>query len=317
MSDDYKLFVGDCKDVLRDLPDNSVDGCITDPPYGMGMEEWDHFVPTQEIWEEVIRVLKPGAFCLSFCSPQLYHRMATAVDDAGFDIKDQIMWMITTKMPSKNRLKQAHEPVVVAQKPFRGAIDANFEEWGVGKIDTTDTRVPWDGEPPTGWVKNGMARRSFGKDGKHARASIIETQKEVWILKETNEVVLFGNEDANPTGRYPSNIIGEVLPQHQKYFYAPRVTRKERGDYNDHPTPKPIALMSYLVKIYCPPNGIVLDPFCGSGSTGIGALLEGRKFCGIDLDERYIEISKRRIQDHVFSTQAKHDTRTAQKGHRK
>jgi site-specific DNA-methyltransferase (adenine-specific) len=141
----YKLFTGDCLDILKQLPDNSVDSCITDPPYGMGMEHWDHSVPSVSIWEEVMRVLKPGAFCLSFCSPQLYHRMATAVEEAGFNIQDQIMWMITTKMPKKNRLKPAHEPIVVAQKPFKGSIDNNFEEWGVGKIDVLTTRVPWDG----------------------------------------------------------------------------------------------------------------------------------------------------------------------------
>lgn len=277
----YKLVQGNCLEVLKTLKDNSIDNCITDPPYGMGMEHWDFAVPTKDIWLEVKRVLKPGGFCLSFCSPQLYHRMATAVDDAGFDIKDQIMWMITTKMPKKNRLKPAHEPIVVAQKPFKGSIKANFEEWGVGQIDVTNTRVPWDGKPPTGWVKGGMQRRTFGKDGKTTG-----TQKE------------FGKEDANPAGRYPSNIIGEVQKEHQKYFYAPRVTRKERGEYNDHPTPKPISLMSYLVKVYCPPDTIVLDPFCGSGSTGIGAILEGRHFIGIDLEEKYIDISERRIQDH-------------------
>ena len=277
----YKLIQGDSLEVLKTLKDNSIDNCITDPPYGMGMEHWDFAVPTKDIWLEVKRVLKPGGFCLSFCSPQLYHRMATAVDDAGFDIKDQIMWMITTKMPKKNRLKPAHEPIVVAQKPFKGSIKANFEEWGVGQIDVTNTRVPWDGKPPTGWVKGGMQRRTFGKDGKTTG-----TQKE------------FGKEDANPAGRYPSNIIGEVQKEHQKYFYAPRVTRKERGEYNDHPTPKPISLMSYLVKVYCPPDTIVLDPFCGSGSTGIGAILEGRHFIGIDLEQKYINISERRIQDH-------------------
>ena len=282
MRKENKLFVGNCLDVLKALEDNSIDSCITDPPYGMGMEHWDHSVPTVKIWKEVIRVLKPGAFCLSFCSPQLYHRMATAVEDAGFEIKDQIMWMITTKMPKKNRLKQAHEPIVVAQKPFRGSIKSNFEEWGVGVIDVTNTRVPWDGKPPTGWVKGGHQRRTFGKEGKTTG-----TQKE------------FGKEDANPDGRYPSNIIGDVLEEHQKYFYAPRVTRKERGEYNDHPTPKPISLMSYLCKVYCPPGKTVLDPFCGSGSTGIGALLEGRKFIGIDMEEKYISIANRRIEDHM------------------
>lgn len=282
---EYKLIHADCLEALRVMEDNSIDNCITDPPYGMGMEHWDHSVPTTKIWTEVLRVLKPGGFCLSFCSPQLYHRMATAVEDAGFDIKDQIMWMITTKMPKKNRLKPAHEPIVVAQKPFKGSIKANFEEWGVGQIDIETTRVPWEGKPPTGWVKGGMQRRTFGKEGKTTG-----TQEE------------FGKEDANPAGRYPSNIIGKVQKIHQKYFYAPRVTRKERGEYNSHPTPKPISLMSYLVRVYCPPGTIVLDPFCGSCSTGIGALLEGRNFIGIDLESEYIEISEKRIIDHCSDT---------------
>jgi DNA modification methylase len=278
MTIDFK--VGSCLDVLAEYPDNSFDSCITDPPYGMGMEVWDHTVPGKEFWEEVNRVLKPGAFCLSFCSPHLYHRLACSIEDATFDIKDQIMWMITTKMPLKNRLKQAHEPIAVAQKPFEGTLKANFEKWGVGLIDTQNTRVPWDGKPPTGWVKGGHQRRTFGKDGKTTG-----TQKE------------FGKEDANPKGRYPSNIIGTTLPEHQKYFYAPRVTRKERGEYNNHPTPKPIALMQYLIKLYTPEGGTVLDPFCGSGSTGIAAMLEERKFLGIDLDPEYIDISRRRIED--------------------
>jgi site-specific DNA-methyltransferase (adenine-specific) len=190
--------------------------------------------------------------------------------------------MITTKMPKKNRLKQAHEPIVVAQKPFTGSIQNNFDKWGVGKIDVENTRVPWDGKPPTGWVKDGHKRRTFGKDGKTTG-----TQKE------------FGKVDANPKGRYPSNIIGEVMPEHQKYFYAPRVTRKERGEYNDHPTPKPISLMSYLVKVYCPEGCTVLDPFCGSGSTGIGAVLEGRDFIGVEMEQHYCDISEKRIEEYI------------------
>ena len=345
----YKLFTGDCLEVLKQFEDNSIDGCITDPPYGMGMEEWDHSVPTKEIWEEVKRVLKPGAFCLSFCSPRLYHRMACAVEDAGFNIKDQIMWMVTTKMPKKNRLKPAHEPIVVAQKPFKGSIQCNFDVWGVGKIDVDNTRVPWDGKPPTGWVAGGGSRRAFGKMKKDyykfldvskeasfeevktaiekmtSHSNLIITISEnilcsyLEYIKEAGDILLdskkrkkydkihkttgtqkeFGKVDANPAGRYPSNIIGEVLPEHQKYFYAPRVTRKERGEYNNHPTPKPISLMAYLVKIYCPPGGKVLDPFCGSGGTGLGCLKEGRDFYGIDLEENYIDITEKRMKDFL------------------
>lgn len=276
----HKLFTGDSLEVLKSCPDNSIDSCVTDPPYGMGMEHWDHSVPTVEIWQEVKRVLKPGGFCLSFCSPQLYHRMATAVDESGLLIKDQIIWMITTKMAKKNGLKPAHEPIVVAQKKPEGTIQANFDKWGTGIVDTDNNRTPWEGKPPTGWVKGGHQRRTFGKEG-----------------KTTGTQAEFGKEDANPKGRVPMNIVGLFdEPKHQKYFYAPRVTRKERGEFNDHPTPKPISLMTYLVRLFTPAGGVVLDPFCGSGSTGIAALNEGRKFIGIDLEQHYIDITEKRIE---------------------
>ena len=275
----YSILHGECQQALSEMEDDFFHACITDPPYGMGMDEWDHSVPTVDIWKEVYRVLRPGAFCLSFCSPELYHRMAVAVEDAGFRIKDQIMWMTTTKMPKHNRLKPAHEPIVVAQKPFKGTIKDNHEKWGCGLIDTDNTRIPWDKKPPTGWVKGGAKRRTFGKEGKTTG-----TQKE------------FGTVDANPAGRYPSNIIGEVQPEHQKYFYAPRATRKEKGDYNNHPTVKPVSLMSYLVKIYAAEETVVLDPFCGSGTTGVACIKENRDFVGIDMAEEYVEISNKRCE---------------------
>lgn len=282
----FDILTGDCLTILPNYGENFFHSCITDPPYGMGIvgEEWDHSVPSVEIWKQVFRVLRPGAFCLSFCSPELYHRMAVNVEDAGFLIKDQIMWMTTTKMPKFNRLKPAHEPIVVAQKPYEGSLQNNFEEWGCGLIDTENTRVPWEKEPPKGWVAQGAKRRTFGKDG-----------------NTTGSGKEYGTVDANPNGRYPSNIIGEVLSEHQKYFYAPRSTRKEKGQDNDHPTVKPVDLMAYLIKIYSPPNSIVLDPFCGSGTTGVAAIQENRQFVGIDLSEHYCDIAKNRIKNEQAS----------------
>jgi len=282
----HTLICSDNVSAMKQLPDNSIDACITDPPYGMEIAGvgWDHNVPPVDTWKEVYRVLKPGAFVLSFCAPEFYHRMAVAVEDAGFLPKDMVVWMVTTKMAKHNRMKPAHEPIFVAQKPLEGTIEKNVEKWGCGKINTTTTRVPWDGKPPTGWIKGGTQRRAFGGDvAKVDKAS-----------KET--------EDANPNGRYPSNIIGHFdEPEHQKYFYAPRATRKERGEYNDHPTPKPISLMRYLCRVYAPKGGLVLDPFLGSGSTGIGALQEGCDFIGIDMSDHYVDIATRRIKDHYES----------------
>jgi site-specific DNA-methyltransferase (adenine-specific) len=242
---------------------------------------WDHDVPPVDTWKEAYRVLKPGAFVLSFCNPEFYHRMAVNVEDAGFRPMDMVVWMNTTKMAKTNRLKPAHEPVFVAQKPLDGTIEQNVAKWGCGRINVETTRVSWDGEIPK-YPEGGHTRRAFGGDvSKAADAEVKET------------------EDANPNGRYPSDIIGHFDdPEHQKYFYAPRATRKERGEYNDHPTPKPIALMRYLCRVYAPKDGLVLDPFLGSGSTGIGALQEDCNFVGIDMSQHYVDIAERRIKDH-------------------
>lgn len=276
----FSIITGDCKEVLSTYGENTFHSCITDPPYGMGMDQWDYSVPSVDIWSEVFRTLRPGAFCLAFCSPELYHRLAVNVEDAGFTIKDQIMWMTTTKMPKFNRLKPAHEPIVVAQKPYRGSLKDNFEAWGCGLIDTETTRVPWDKEPPKGWVAQGAKRRTFGREG-----------------NTTGSAKEYGTVDANPAGRYPSNIIGEVMTEHQKYFYAPRATRKEKGENNDHPTVKPVSLMEYLIRVYSPVGSTVLDPFCGSGSTGVAAIQSGREFLGIDLSEHYSEIAVGRLSE--------------------
>jgi len=278
MNDVYRhmLLLGDCLEKLKEFEDESIDACITDPPYGMGMDVWDKNVPPIELWREVYRVLKPGSFCLSFCSPELYHRMAVNVEDAGFLIKDQIMWMVTTKMVKKNRLKPAHEPIVVAQKPLVGSIENNQNQYGVGQINIDDVRVPWDGKPPTGWVGNQHQRRKFGRE----KTSVTGEEKRI---------------DANPNGRYPSNIVGEVLPEHQKYFYAPRATRREKGESNNHPTVKPVSLMEWLVKIYSHPDNVVLDPFMGSGTTGVACMNLSREFIGIDQCEDYYKIAEERM----------------------
>lgn len=283
----FNLICSDNVEAMKKMDANSIEACITDPPYGMDIAGvgWDHNVPPVSTWKEVYRILKPGAFVASFCSPEFYHRMAVNVEDAGFRPMDMVVWMVTTKMAKVNRLKPAHEPIFIAQKPFEGSIVKNFETNGCGKIDTDNTRIPWDKKPPTGWIKNGIKRRAFGKEVAKASEQTV---------KET--------EDANPSGRYPSNIIGHFdNPEHQKYFYAPRATRKERGEYNDHPTPKPIDLMRYLIRVYSPKGGTVIDPFLGSGSTGIAALQENRKFIGIDLTQHYVDISERRIKDHCES----------------
>jgi len=272
----FSVMTGDCEQLLPSLDENSFETCITDPPYGLGMAHWDHSVPSVEIWKQLYRVMKPGSFLLSFASPQLYHRMAVAIEDAGFLIKDQIMWMTTTRMPKRNRLKSAHEPITVAQKPPEGSLEQNQQKWGCGLIDIDVGRVAWNGELPPDYALGGFQRTIYG-------------------AASTTGAKHLGTVSPNTKGRYPSNIIGEVNPEHQKYFYSPRASRTEKGDDNNHPTVKPVDLMRYLVKIYSPIGSKVIDPFCGTGTTGIACRAENRDFVGIEIDENYSRLAEQSL----------------------
>ena len=99
---------------------------------------------------------------------------------------------------------------------------------------------------------------------------------------------MFGNE------RAASNVYADSGGA-SRFFYCAKASRRERGEGNDHPTVKPLSLMRHLVKLFAPVGGVVLDPFAGSGSTGVAALQEGRSFIGIERDAQNVEIARRRL----------------------
>ena len=108
-----KLLLGDCLDKLKELDDNSVDSIVTDPPYGLSFmgKKWDYDVPSQAIWEECMRVLKPGGHLLSFAGSRTYHRMAVRIEDAGFEIRDQIMWIYGSGFPKSHNIGKAVDKI--------------------------------------------------------------------------------------------------------------------------------------------------------------------------------------------------------------
>jgi site-specific DNA-methyltransferase (adenine-specific) len=349
------IYHGDNMDVLRS---------ITDGPYGlefMGKKNnWDADVPSVELWKEVYRVLKPGGYLLSFGAAKTYHRMATRVEDAGFEIRDQIMWVYGSGFPkSKNvgllidksqghpnrggrvatasrthpdgtyepngqkldpyktkseeakpyegfgtNLKPAHEPIVVARKPFKSSIAKNVLTWSTGGLNIDRCRI--------------------------AENDIISIDPNI------------------PLGRFPANIIfdefsGEILDEQaegtiqgknrkkqinpSKFFYCPKPSKKEKEEgltneaatiigrdegqdkmnvphklrttprKNTHTTVKPVALMRYLIELVTPIGGITLDPFYGSGSSGKSiAQLKDYKFIGIEKQEDYFNTAVDRCQ---------------------
>lgn len=313
-----KLLYGDCRTMLKQLPDASVDSIVTDPPYELGFmgKSWDStgVAYDMSVWQECLRVLKPGGHLLAFGGSRTYHRLAVAIEDTGFQIRDQIMWVYGSGFPKSlnigkqddceewegwgTALKPAHEPIVMARKPLDGTVANNVLTYGVGGINIDGCRV-------------GRA------DGDNSSAG--------------NRTATFGTQDTlsggdgsggwsqNEAGRFPANFIhdgsDEVLALFSetgkstaRFFYCAKPNKTERNAglvgfngettapaKNFHPTVKPLALMRYLVRLVTPPNGTVLDPFAGSGTTLVAATMEKLDCIGIEMTEEYLPIIEARV----------------------
>lgn len=311
----FKL--GDCLDVMKGYEDNTFDSIVTDPPYGIEFlgTHWDKNVPTTEVWQECLRVLKPAGYLLAFGSPKTYHRLATAIEDAGFEIKDSLMWIYYSGFPRgvniekaiqkqhgvsiesqqwsgfNTNLKPAHEPIVMARKPLsEKTYVENIRKWGTGALNIDDSMIDVKGKRT--YPANGMNRLAYGSIPNKWDKTTVTTD----------------------SGKYPANVISEV-PDHEPYFYCPKADTSERNfglgsispdgsipdegeyaSYNNHPCVKPASLIQYLVKLVTPPSGNVLDPFFGSGSSALACVLEGIDLTGIEIEEEFLEIAKSRVK---------------------
>ena len=385
------ILQGDCLEKLRELPDESVHCCVTDPPYEIGFmgKEWDRagiaFNP--RVWAQVWRVLKPGGYLLSFGGTRTYHRMVCAIEDAGFEIRDQIGWVYGSGFPKSldvskaidkakgcqrrvvsegkalkrmipgadqnekgwkkdngrefvptvtepasdeakqwdgwgTALKPAWEPIAVARKPFSGNVVGNVLKHGTGAINIDACRV----ELP---ADDGLHKGLKG-DYERLESDKVDTSwgfKRVdrpaglgrWpanLIHDGSEEVLelfaeFGGNKgafAPVRGTEPSaqtkEIFGQINRQASnafhgdtgtaaRFFYCAKARGADRKD-NPHPTVKPTELMRYLCRLVTPPEGVVLDPFAGSGSTGRAALLEGFSTILIEKDPANIPLIERR-----------------------
>ena len=363
------IINGDSAKELKKFKDNSIDAVITAPPYGLEFlaKDWDSNTGAVEIWQECLRVLKPGGFLLAFSAARTYHILATNIQSVGFEIRDQIMWLYASGFPKaqkikgfpgwKTQLKPAHEPICMARKPIKGPQYKNMAKYGVGALNIDESRIPYENEKDLDtYVNNikGPLERSTAKEGDnigmHQGKTGLKVQKGKVVMPQAGRRTAsfsFGHKPtqsggdgspefvANEKGRFPSNVIGEV-EGYQQYYFCPKVSRKERnigcedreakplfkdrhkdakalGSWadkrdqahkNNHPCVKPISLMKYLIKLVAPNGSHILDPFAGSGTTGMAAKEMGYKFTGIEIDANYVDICIRRIE--ATKTDPKH-----------
>ena len=294
------LLKGNCLDTLKTLDTASVDSIVTDPPYELGFmgKSWDNsgIAYSTELWAECLRVLKPGGHLLAFSGSRTYHRMVVAIEDSGFEIRDQIMWLYGSGFPKSHNLKDewqgwgtalkpAHEPIVVARKPLIGTVANNVLTYGTGALNIDGSRVGTD-------EVMGHGGRQFS---------------EIGYKGDTKNDGSYKTEQ-HPAGRWPANVIhdgsDEVLAgfpnEAGRFFYCAKASKSERNAglddvANTHPTVKPLALMRYLIKLVTPPGGTVLDPFLGSGTTAVAATLEGFEWIGCEMTEDYWPIIEARV----------------------
>lgn len=326
----------DCRDGLRVLEDDSAHAIVTDPPYEIGFmgAGWDRsgiaFSPA--VWRDAFRVLKPGGHVIAFSSARTYHRLASVIEDSGFEIRDQLLWIYAQGFPKSHNLdgefegwgtalKPAHEPMVLARKPFKGTVAENMAGNGAGAIHVDACRV--------------------GTDGGTSKAGMPPGAETVHTFGDGLNTVSFGVRIPG-LGRWPSNLIHDgseevraifphdsqgcrphrvaasaesVARAHEKgwgmdgldrvvgyddqdtsaarYFYVAKPSKKERAG-NPHLTVKPLALMRCLTRLVTVPGGLVLDLFSGSGTTAAACKLEGFEHIGFELDPEMAAYAQKR-----------------------
>ena len=411
-----KLILGDCLEKLKDMEDNSVDSIVTDPPYGISFmsKKWDYDVPKVEVWKEVLRVLKSGGHMLCACGTRTQHRMAVNIEDAGFEIRDIVMYLYGSGFPKSHNIGKAVDKIqgnereetdyiapdgkkrwggnsfsvgeepdgrginkatkgtskfegwgtalkpscelwTLARKPLsEKTVASNCLKWGTGGINIDECRVEADENYLNGSFnpekkQNGDVYNWSNGVKDIRRPPNTQGRFPANLITDGSEEVVSGFPDSKSTGgsgkasqkTAPNSIYGEYkdnyISQHlgglgdsgsaSRFFYCAKSSKSERNkglegfeekegengnkwtdqDYrrgdtkpttkrqNFHPTVKPVKLMQYLCRLITPKEGIILDPFMGSGTTGIGAKLEGFDFIGIEMNEEYMEIAKARI----------------------
>lgn len=295
---------------------------------------WDTFSSAREFQEwttgwgrEALRVLKPGGYCLAFAGTRTYHRVAAGLEDAGFRVKDMVNWLYGSGFP-KNRatgLKPAHEPIAVCQKPLAGTVAATVARYGTGALNIDACRVgnerrvtgpPRGSGNPTSLPVFRTEYRSKAVVGRWpANLVLIHADDcEDHACSPSCPVVELDRQSGHPRSR-PSVSTSYTLPRERgrrlpsdgrtynhndeggasRFFCTAKPSPRERGEGNTHPTVKPIAAMRWLVRLVTPPGGVVVDPFCGSGTTGLAAVAEGCRFVGGDTNEDYVNLALRRL----------------------
>lgn len=242
------IITGDCLREMAGMEPDSYDAIVTDPPYGLSFmgKRWDAQVPGPEYWQQMLRVAKPGAHLVAFGGTRTFHRMMVAIEDAGWEIRDTIMWVYGSGFPKSlnlkdewqgwgTALKPAWEPIILARKPLKGTVAQNVMNWGTGALNIDECRVPFASETDkqkmanAKWTVRTGVTDDFGGTG-----GMIYSNKDGQVLN--------GADHLHESGRWPANVIHdgseevvEAFPKDgdgyaARFFYCAKANRKDRDE---------------------------------------------------------------------------------------
>lgn len=314
---------------------HGTDGAFARKSRGFMGQQWDtgEVAFDVEFWKEVLRVLKPGGCLLSFGGTRTYHKMASAIDDSGFEVRDQFAWMYGTGQPHNHAigvegfegwrtpgLKGSWEPIAVARKPIsEKTVAANVRRWGTGGYNIEACRIPAESTKRTARVRGimqlqgGNARPSHGTFGTPIETGSDKGRYPTNIYHDGSEDVVSmfpqsaGAKAASRSDRSNKNLaVYGAMPDGPameprgdegsaaRFFYSAKATAEDKAG-SGHPTVRPIKLMAYYCRLVTPPGGIVLDPFAGSGTTLVAAQREGFRVVGCEREDVFVEAICRRF----------------------
>jgi site-specific DNA-methyltransferase (adenine-specific) len=309
----WKVLHGDCLEVLKTLPDDSVDSIVTDPPAGIAFmgREWDKDKGGRDAWvawmtdvaRECLRVIKPGGHALVWTIPRTSHWTGWAWEGAGWEPRDKIVHLFGSGFPKSLNVSKSIDKSHGAEREVIGIDHEWIRRTGLshggntyttkafgsasgpnaGKITTpaTDAAKKWDG-----W---GTALKPASEDWWLFRKPLVGTV--------VSNVLEYGTGALNIDGCRVDVAAGyNDSGGASRFFYTTKASRTERGMGNHHPTVKSISLMRWLTRLVTPSEGIVLDPFAGSGTTLLASKAEGFSAIGIERESEYVSIIKNRLE---------------------
>ncbi|MFH0856836.1 MAG: site-specific DNA-methyltransferase [bacterium] len=299
-----KIILGDSLELLSEMDNNSIDVVLTDPPYfldkldnnwkyekvgntknqqvikslpsGMKFDRkqgQDFYKWYLKVSEQIFRILKPGGFFFSFSSPRLYHRMASAVDDAGLEIRDCFLWLYTQNQAKAMSVNHFIDKMEIFEKE-KGALKEKFAGWKTPQIKSCFEPIVMAQKPTDGTYLENIIKYNTGLVNTNIRIGDNMFPANVLAVDEINEII-------------------------DKAFLINKPGKKEKGDFNDHKTVKPLEICEYIIKLTAfYKDAIILDPFVGSGTTAVAAKNLGLNYIGIDVNPEYVKIAKARLNEN-------------------